>query len=125
MALSESGNVYFWGKHSSERVTTKPKVVCRNLGTVKDIAATRGCPVSVCKIDTMVYYWGQWHGNLISEPMPIGHGSISKVFASADEPGMYRNDADVPPPMKTLKLIFDESVIRQLRINPFNLYEFR
>ena len=55
LALSESGNVYFWGRHSSEAVTTKPKRICRTLGPVEDIAATRACPISVCRTDTTVY----------------------------------------------------------------------
>ena len=86
LALTGNGDIYFWGKHSTEAVAAKPKLVGRNLGVVKNIATTRACTISVCQTDTMVYFWGQWHGKLISGPMPTGHGSVANVFACADAP---------------------------------------
>ena len=122
LALSDNGSVYFWGKHFSETMTTKPKIVCRNLGTVEDIAATRGCPISVCKTETMVYFWGRWHEQLITKPMPAGHGSMSQVFAFADQPVMHREivlpDTAVALPMMTkLEANFGDVVSHFNRLN--------
>ena len=88
MALSQQNELYFWGRYPSQPHVNPKKI---ELANVKDIAAVRGCSVSVAKTtDGKIYFWGFAYGHLIPEPILTTFSSMDEVFASLDSPMMLK-----------------------------------
>ena len=91
LALSNTGEVYFWGEHSQwayeRQIVVAPELV--DLRNVVAIGAIRGSNVSACKTaNGSVYFWGFAYGHRFEKPSLTRFRTIAEVFASLDSPKM-------------------------------------
>lgn len=90
LALSYSGELYFWGRHDSEREIVTPTKI-KVSEKVIEIGATQACRISCFKTSNgSVYFWGYAYDQLFPEPLFTRFTSIADFFASRDIPVMLK-----------------------------------